>query len=111
MAPTMKPLQRVVTLGGIAKQKLARTLTSLSKRLAPTPTPDQYGDFDYSNRAAQLYPAVLNERPRYPKLNKTTHQYSGNVKQHSRAPSSTGRTDSGLGPSIEDTTPSRGQSP
>jgi hypothetical protein len=98
-APTMKPLRRVMTLGDVGKQKLARALTSFSERLAPTP--DQYGDSEYTSGPASGYPEILAERARNPKFNDIENRYTGKVRQHSRAPSFT----------FEGNTPSRGQSP
>jgi hypothetical protein len=108
--PTIKPLQRVVTLGGIGTQKLAKTLTSLSERLG-APTPDQYGDSAYSSRLEQHYPETPGEASRNPNFNKTEHQWIRNIKQNSRAPSFTGSTNSGPRPTVGSNTPSRGQSP
>jgi hypothetical protein len=108
-APTMKSLQRVMTLGDKGKQKLARTLSSFSERLAPTP--DQYGDSEYTSGPASGYPEILAERERNPRFNDIENRYSGNVRSHSRAPSFARSTNSGLGLNIEGNTRSRGQSP
>jgi hypothetical protein len=107
--PTMKSLRRVMTLGDMGKQKLARALTSFSERLAPTP--DQYGDSEYTSGPASGYPEILAERERNPKFNDIENRYTGKVRQHSRAPSFTCSTNSRRGLDVEGNTPSRGQSP
>jgi hypothetical protein len=107
--PTIKPLRRVLTLGDYGKQKLARTLSSFSDRLAPKP--DQYGDSEYTSGPASGYPEILAERERNPRFNDIENRYSGNVRQLSRAPSFTGSTNLGRGLNVEGNTPSRRQSP
>lgn len=113
---TTNPLQRAKTWRDGGRRRVARTLTSLSDRLV-TPTQNQFDDSTFRRGPAIQYPRVPAEELRNKNLNDTETRYDVTTrlrKQHSRAGSFTGSTNSGVGIiSVRDaptTTPSRAPS-